>query len=171
MPDLTIGPQRSWENLPEPKRSTADSKILFSLPKAAEFSEVKEPQIKISTIFAKFLIQDAPIDAHQIPTDDALASLIHLGDGTMKSSQKKDKTAADDSEDIAPAVKEFAETLIESLKDNYNSKLEPFEAYAQKIRSHIFANAKSFKKRFSKGYEILLKEVEKTSMQDIINLK
>jgi len=56
-------------------------------------------------------------------------------------------------------IEDFAETLIESLKQHYQSPLEPFEAYAERIKLQFQDNQAEFRKRFSHGYEVLMKEI------------
>lgn len=172
MSDFKIHTQRSWEPSPEPKKVTSATESFFILPKKIDLSASTEQKINVASLFSQNLARDVHIDAKQYPMDEVVALLIqdYAGDGTMKSSQKKDATVESE-EDVEPAVKEFAETLIESLKENYDSKLEPFEVYAAKVRGHIYGNAKSFKKRFAKGYQILLSELEKKSPPDSTAIK
>lgn len=170
MSDFKIHTQRSWEPSPEPKKVASGSDTFFTLPKKIDLST--EQKITTTSLFSQNLARDVHIDVKQYPMDEVVASLIqdYAGDGTMKSSQKKEATVESD-EDIEPAVKEFAETIIESLKENYDNKLEPFEVYAAKVRGHIYGNAKSFKKRFAKGYQVLLSELEKKSPPDSTAIK
>jgi hypothetical protein len=59
------------------------------------------------------------------------------------------------------AVKELADMIESSLREDYHSDLEPFEAYAQKVRANIYKTMQEFQARFVNGYETLLKEIEK----------
>lgn len=59
-----------------------------------------------------------------------------------------------------PSMKELAEFVLFSLED-YRAELEPFEVYAQQLRSHVYRDKEVFCKQFIKGYEVLLEEVER----------
>ncbi len=73
----------------------------------------------------------------------------------MKKNELKVLVKVDD------AVKELADVIEDSLKEDYHSDLEPFEVYAQKVRANIYKTMEEFQARFVNGYEILLKEIEK----------
>jgi len=81
----------------------------------------------------------------------------------MSTQRKKDKGSPTLSRDekLDDSIKEFADLVVESLKEGYRNDLEPFEVYAQKIRSHIHANAEEFRTRFSRGYHVLLDELKR----------
>lgn len=61
--------------------------------------------------------------------------------------------------EFTEAVDEFAEAIVEDLKEGYHSDLEPFEAYAQRVRAEIHSNMDDFRNRFLQGYEVLLNEL------------
>ena len=83
--------------------------------------------------------------------------------------QKKTKQATD----VAMADKEFAkaidgltEAMVNDLEKDYHSELEPFEAYATRIRVQIHSNLEEFRDRFLKGYEVLLNELSHSYKED-----
>ncbi len=61
--------------------------------------------------------------------------------------------------DAEKELKDFADLLIDSMKQEYKNELEPFEVYAQKLRSQIHANVNEFQARIAHGYDILLQEL------------
>lgn len=62
---------------------------------------------------------------------------------------------------VDQAVKDLADVIEESLREDYHSELESFEVYAQKVRTNIYKTMQEFQTRFVNGYETLLKEIEK----------
>jgi iron-sulfur cluster repair protein YtfE (RIC family) len=56
-------------------------------------------------------------------------------------------------------IQEFADLFVESMRDQYKKELEPFEVYAQKIRSQLHENIDEFRARIAHGYDILLQEL------------
>lgn len=57
------------------------------------------------------------------------------------------------------SVDALTEVLIEELKGDYRTDLEPFDAYAQRVRAQVHANMQDFRDRFLEGYEVLLQEL------------
>ncbi len=54
------------------------------------------------------------------------------------------------------SIEDLAKFVLESLEEGYQSDWEPFEIYAQKLRSHMHTNSHAFHKQFVKGYESLI---------------
>ena len=81
----------------------------------------------------------------------------------MKEPKHKSKAAvADHADDLFDkSVDELADAVVDDHKGHHKSDVEPFEVYAQKVRSKIHLNAAIFRKRFSKGYHVLLEELSK----------
>lgn len=81
----------------------------------------------------------------------------------MKDSKNKGRTSLADEPDAVfeKTVNELADAVVEGLKDQHYSDLEPFDLYAQRVRSKIHDNAVTFRKRFARGYHILLEELAK----------
>lgn len=81
----------------------------------------------------------------------------------MKDPKQKSKAAlADHADDLFDkSVDELADAIVDDHKGHQNSTLEPFEGYAQKVRSKIHMNAALFRTRFAKGYHVLLEELSK----------
>ncbi|MFQ5730113.1 MAG: hypothetical protein ACE5GN_07110 [Waddliaceae bacterium] len=76
--------------------------------------------------------------------------------------KKKTKASTEVAEadvEFATAVDELTDAIVEDLEESYDSELEPFEAYAQRVRAQIHSNMDEFRKRFLQGYEVLLKEL------------
>ncbi|MBS4163604.1 Uncharacterized protein PRO82_000907 [Candidatus Protochlamydia amoebophila] len=53
-------------------------------------------------------------------------------------------------------IDQLAEFILDSLEESHQSEWEPFEVYAKKLRSHIYADQRVFRQQFTKGYESLL---------------
>lgn len=65
----------------------------------------------------------------------------------------------DEDAEFEKSIDEIADALLEGEEENYDSELEPFEAYANRMRTEIHENMEEFRDRFLKGYELLLKEL------------
>jgi hypothetical protein len=61
--------------------------------------------------------------------------------------------------DFDKSVDKLADSILEEVKEGYDSQLESFDNYAEKTRNEIHANMDQFRNRFLKGYEILLDEL------------
>lgn len=77
----------------------------------------------------------------------------------MKKKKPKVELALLPSPELERSIENLADVVIESLKSDAVSEFEPFEAYAQKIRLHIYDNIHEFQHRFVHGYEVLLEEI------------
>jgi hypothetical protein len=63
------------------------------------------------------------------------------------------------------SVEEMADAVIDSLKVDYQSDLEPFERYAERVKAKIHSNVDNFRGRLSKGYKAILEEIEKNQKE------
>lgn len=63
--------------------------------------------------------------------------------------------------DFEKSVDQLTDAILEDLKASYKSDLEPFEAYAARVRAQIHENMDDFRDRFLQGYEILIQEISK----------
>lgn len=68
---------------------------------------------------------------------------------------------------VAQAEKEFEKSvedltsaIVEDLEAGYQSDLEPFEIYANRIRHQVHENLEAFKDRFLHGYDVLIDEIK-----------
>ncbi len=57
------------------------------------------------------------------------------------------------------SMQELASVIAEGMKEQQLAEVDPFEIYAQIVRSSIHANTKNFNLKFSKGHELLLREL------------
>lgn len=82
----------------------------------------------------------------------------------MADSKKKKLALSTDSdvEDVKGFV-EYADLVVESLKESCQQEGEPFEWYAFRVRSKFYSDLSDFHSRFSKGYKSLMEELLKTS--------
>ncbi len=81
----------------------------------------------------------------------------------MKESRRNTKMHESDENDelYEKAIDELANLVSEEMQGHPRSNLEPFEAYAARIKAKIHANMSVFRERFGKGYHALIKELEK----------
>ena len=56
-------------------------------------------------------------------------------------------------------LEDFTDLMMESMKNEYKSELEPFEVYAQKLKSQIHATPHEFQARIIHGYDVLLQQL------------
>lgn len=79
----------------------------------------------------------------------------------MKSRKKKLKTIELDHNEqgFESVVDDLTEAVVEELRDEHVSALEPFEQYAHKVRGKMHADFKNFRTRFVKGYNALMEEL------------
>lgn len=68
--------------------------------------------------------------------------------------------------DFEKSVDKLVEAIAEDVKEGYQSDLEPFEGYVQKVRAEVHSNMEEFRNRFLHGYEVLLKEISSQSAQE-----
>lgn len=83
-----------------------------------------------------------------------------MGSDFNPSKQLKVKTSQEYDRDYWQSVEEFSEVVLESLKTQYHSELEPFENYAQKVKMQVAKDVDDFRRRFVRGYHVLLEEVK-----------
>lgn len=76
-------------------------------------------------------------------------------------SQVDDKHKSEFDEEYHQATEELINVIIESLRDDYRSDVEPFEVYANKVRFSLIRNIKDFSNRFRRGHNLLLEELKK----------
>lgn len=132
---------------PEPKKRKDSSKELFSLPLKAMEGQ-KNPEAFQKTIFhalTKGLTLKSETFSELTP--------IFIGAFTMALSKKNAETDR--------SLSEFAKQITESLKKDFKSELEPFEAYAERVRNQIFFNTEKFSEKISAGFRVLMQEIEK----------
>lgn len=61
-------------------------------------------------------------------------------------------------------LKTFAHSILEHLTSQKAKKgIEPFEAYAQDLKTRLFTHEPSFPERFVKGYEVIMTTLSNTS--------
>ena len=71
--------------------------------------------------------------------------------------------------ELEQSIENLADAVVENLKGEHHSEYEPFEAYANKVRMHIYDNIHEFRHRFVRGYEVLLEEVGRESEKESDN--
>lgn len=86
----------------------------------------------------------------------------------MKKKTKVQLALSPNSE-LEQSIENLADAVVENLKGEHLSEYEPFEAYANKVRMHIYDNIHEFRHRFVRGYEVLLEEVGKEKKESDIN--
>ncbi len=69
-------------------------------------------------------------------------------------------------QDFEDAVANYIEGVVEIERKRYDSTLEPFDLYAQKIRERLSEAWHAFRKSYVTGYSILLAEVSKMFPDD-----
>ena len=76
--------------------------------------------------------------------------------------QKKTKIKLEEADsDYDAAINELANIVVDNIHEEYRNDLEPFEVYAQKVRSQLHANIGEFRSRFVNGYRVLIEELRK----------
>lgn len=80
-------------------------------------------------------------------------------------SKLKKKGMETSEEDVDPlytqAVNELTEAVVENLEEETKKTIEPFEAYAKRIRGKVHSNLNEFRTRFNRGYHVLIDELNK----------
>lgn len=61
------------------------------------------------------------------------------------------------------AIDDLADLVVENLQSSYRSDLEPFEAYAARVRSRVYDDVTLFRQRFHHGYQVLMEEIKKAA--------
>lgn len=80
----------------------------------------------------------------------------------MVGHKKKTKNLVENEDEVFErSIDELAEAIAEESRESYTNKLEPFEVYAERVRMKIHENFNQFRKRFSRGYRLLLEEIKK----------
>ena len=77
----------------------------------------------------------------------------------MAEKKKIPTSVAEADVEFKKSVDALTEVIIEDLKEEYHNDLEPFDAYAQRVRAQVHANMEDFRDRFLEGYEVLLQEL------------
>lgn len=78
----------------------------------------------------------------------------------MNSEEKnKPLSAAEADVEFKQSVDDLTDVILEDMKNDYHNDLEPFDAYAQRIRAQVHENMEDFRNRFLEGYEVLLQEI------------
>lgn len=77
----------------------------------------------------------------------------------MAKKKKLNMTIAEADIEFKQSVDTLTEAIAEDL-EQYPSELEPFDAYAQRVRAQVVSNVEDFRNRFLEGYSILLHEIE-----------
>jgi hypothetical protein len=68
----------------------------------------------------------------------------------------------DESEEMyEKAINDLANLVSEEMRGHPSMSMEPFDAYAARIKAKIHADMNEFRTRFSRGYHALIKELEK----------
>ena len=67
------------------------------------------------------------------------------------------------SEDDLKILKEVAQDYVEEMHSRTSSSHDPFEMYAETLKSKFYANPANFTTRFIHGYQVLMQEIEKLS--------
>lgn len=58
-------------------------------------------------------------------------------------------------------IEEFADAAVEMLRGSHHSELEPFEAYAARLKGEMVKHLADYRRRLSRGYQVLLDELSK----------
>lgn len=64
------------------------------------------------------------------------------------------------------SVEDLTTAIVEDLEADYQSELEPFEAYANRIRHQVHENLEKFKDRFMHGYDVLIAEINELNKKN-----
>jgi tetratricopeptide (TPR) repeat protein len=84
---------------------------------------------------------------------------------------RPEKTMVVDPE-LEEAINDYLDAAVELEKDDYNSDIEPFQAYASRLRSQLAAGLLQFQQNYAHGYRVLVDEVHKIYPEkDISHLK
>lgn len=138
-----IPPSRIPPEISGPKKKEVSSKQLFSLPKEAS-QGAKNPKAFQETLFSE-LTRGLDLKPKE----------HHLGALSMNFSDDRSH------------LEEFANLVVDDLREDYRKDLEPFEAYAEKVRERIYRNAENLEKRFVEGFRVLTDALEKKGPQNL----
>lgn len=73
---------------------------------------------------------------------------------------------AEAEKEFEKSVEDLTSAIVEDLEADYQSELEPFEAYANRIRHQVHENLETFKDRFLHGYDVLIEEINQLQNKD-----
>jgi hypothetical protein len=64
------------------------------------------------------------------------------------------------------SLENICDSVLDSIKESYQSGLEPWDIYAERKKQEMIENINNFRNRFAMGYEALMKELifEKTGV-------
>lgn len=81
----------------------------------------------------------------------------------MSGSKKKGKASLDQEDPVTreKSMEALASAIAEDLYHRQKLPLEPFEAYMEKVKYSLYSNVELFSTRFSRGYRVLLEELER----------
>lgn len=80
----------------------------------------------------------------------------------MKEEKKKIKSSqVSEADEYSKYIEELAQSITEGMREQRLESLEPFEVYAERIKSKLFADPDQFHSRFVEGYQSLLDELSK----------
>lgn len=65
------------------------------------------------------------------------------------------------------AADNLVDVVIDNIKEGYKSDLEPFEAYAERVRAEMYSNIDDFRTRFLNGYHVILEELAKEKKENL----
>lgn len=79
----------------------------------------------------------------------------------MGVSNRTSRDAHTSDDDCERAIEDLADAVIQNLPHSPENSSDPFEIYAQRVRSKIYVDAGDFKSRCSRGYHLLVAELAK----------
>lgn len=81
----------------------------------------------------------------------------------MSGSKKKGKASLEHEDEVTreKIMETLAFAIAEDLYHRQKLPLEPFEVYIQKVKYSLYSNVELFSTRFSRGYRVLLEEIER----------
>jgi len=65
------------------------------------------------------------------------------------------------------SMQDVANLALETLVESYKTDGEPFEVYAQKLKSHIHTDPEVFRHRFTQGYEMMMDILRKPEKKEL----
>jgi hypothetical protein len=76
----------------------------------------------------------------------------------MKEERKKGRISETE-EDYSRYIEELSHIVTEGMRERRIESLEPFEVYAERIKSKLYADLDESCLRFMKGYQVLLEKL------------
>lgn len=61
--------------------------------------------------------------------------------------------------DAEETLDKLLDDMVGSMKEGYDDKLLPFDAYADQVKHDIKKGAADFKRRLERGYQVLMEEM------------